>query len=370
MAHSRFRSATALAVTVALGPAMVATACGSFTGEDTATSPEASAPVLEASVDATADAPADATTTCDAASCLPETLATNEDRPLRVAAHGGSVYWALTNGTIRACVAANCAKTVHDVAAAYERAGYPRGIAVDGAWVYWTVPLNSIVLRAPLAPVGAVEVVADFGMGQGHYPYEIVVDTGHVYWTTQAPDEVRSCVTAVPCSAAASVALAASVSGFTRPLAMTATTLFWASGDSDDPNGIVYSVPKVGGPSDKLRYMTPGPQGIAARGAAAFVTSWLSTDGGTAGTVYRVVGVTSNILASAQSIPTSIAADATDVYWANKGDGTIRRCAISGCNDAPSIIAKSNGTPESVTLDDGYVYWCDSINGEIVRIAK
>jgi hypothetical protein len=119
-----------------------------------------------------------------------------------------------------------------------------------------------------------------------------------------------------------------------------------------------------------VKYDIPGPRGVAVSGNAAFVTSWLAPNGGPAGTVLRIVSGSSTSLAINQSEPTSIAVDSRSVYWANRGNGTIQRCAIAGCNSQPTEIASDQAMPESIALDDAAIYFCDSTNGSIVRLLK
>ncbi len=285
----------------------------------------------------------------------------------RLAVRGPSAYWILDNGTVRTCVIATCAATLVTIATGYPKAGVPSGIAVDATHVYWTVNLNSTVFRA--APTAAAPVEAFWQVTPGSYPYGIGVDATNVYWTTQAPDQVRSCPANGPPCGDASVLLASSPVGFTRPLAMNDTQVFWLSGDRNDDAGAVFAVNKDGGAAVALRYDTPGPRGIAVHGNAAFVTSWLEPTGGAEGIVFRI-GTTSTELARNQPKPSSIAVDDDNVYWANLDDGTIRRCAIAGCNSKETIFAVIKGTPESIAVDDNAVYVADTLNGKIIRIAK
>jgi hypothetical protein len=352
------------------GAAAIAGACSPFTGDapsavaDGGTGPDAP---LEAGAEAAT--PPDAASSCDGGLCTPATLIEGEAVPRHLAARGGFVFWALESGAVRACQVNDCKASVRTIAGAYPKAGIPGGIAIDTGHVYWTVPLNSVVFRAPLGATNATpEPYPAFD--NGYYPIDTVVDNSQVFWTTESPDEVRSCPTSGGCTKDASVQVATSIHPFTRALAMNNTDLFWVTGDADDDAGIIFTAPKTGGVAVPLRYSTPGPRGIAVHGNAAFVTSWLAGEV-SKGVVFRIIGASaSTVLVSDQPEPTAIVVDSANVYWTNLGDGSIRRCAIDGCSSQPTIVASSQGTPESIADDKDAIYWADSTNGRIVRLPK
>lgn len=71
-------------------------------------------------------------------------------------------------------------------------------------------------------------------------------------------------------------------------------------------------------------------------------------DAGTSGAV---------VLASGQNKPSGIALSATDVYWATQ-DGTILRCAKTGCGQsAPVVVASGQGAPLGLARSGSVLYW-------------
>lgn len=67
------------------------------------------------------------------------------------------------------------------------------------------------------------------------------------------------------------------------------------------------------------------------------------------------------IIATGQLSPTGIAVDATDVYWANQGDGTVVKCPRSGCAGAsPTVLASGQPSPRGVAVDSTTLYWMTS----------
>ncbi len=63
-------------------------------------------------------------------------------------------------------------------------------------------------------------------------------------------------------------------------------------------------------------------------------------------------------LATSQSSPEGIAVDA-DVYWTNFGDGTVMKCASSGCGGSPIKFASGMTDPTGVALSTTELYWAD-----------
>jgi hypothetical protein len=57
-------------------------------------------------------------------------------------------------------------------------------------------------------------------------------------------------------------------------------------------------------------------------------------------------------LAAGRNSPRGIAADGTNVYWSEEG---IYRCAVGGCNGAPTLVAPDAGG-QAIALDSTHLY--------------
>jgi hypothetical protein len=76
----------------------------------------------------------------------------------------------------------------------------------------------------------------------------------------------------------------------------------------------------------------------------------------------------------ANATGSSLAADATNVYWSSWSAGTVAQCALAGCS-APTILANAQFGPARVAVDATSVYWMTSatapanLDGAIWRCA-
>lgn len=65
-------------------------------------------------------------------------------------------------------------------------------------------------------------------------------------------------------------------------------------------------------------------------------------------------------LVSGQDGPYAVAVNAVNVYWTNRTGGTVMACAISGCNDAPTVLASGQLSPGGIAADGSRVYWTNA----------
>src|SRR5688572_27553627 len=86
-------------------------------------------------------------------------------------------------------------------------------------------------------------------------------------------------------------------------------------------------------------------------------------DGGDAGT-----GSSLKLLAEA-GVLGGLAVDTSFVYWTDVFDGSLCRCALSGCA-TPEIVAKDLKNPQRLVLDRGTLYWTEQDGDAVKACAK
>jgi sugar lactone lactonase YvrE len=284
---------------------------------------------------------APSTVECAAGRCL-TTLATTT-AALALAVDATSVYWSTYAGNILSVpLAGGAAKTLAT------GQSEPEDIAVAADGVYWVNYTGGTVMKASLAGGDATAVLS----GQS-YPSGIVVDASNVYFAGTGIG-----VRKISHSGGTVTPLATGTGVHPWKLALGATNVYWAD------TGAVMSVPLGGGSYLTLSSGLPGTRDVATNGVYAFAANpGTSANSHTDGSVTRVPigGGATTVLASAQAMPYSIAADATSVYWADlaaaSAGGAIMRVAVDGSNLTALVPGRSS--PDCIAVDATSVYWID-----------
>lgn len=129
--------------------------------------------------------------------------------------------------------------------------------------------------------------------------------------------------------------------------------------------GTCTNAPCNGSPT-VLAAMQNDPWGITVDNVNVY---WTNRGDGSVRSVARSPGGQVSTLATQQSGPSGIAVDATDLYWANQS-GTIMKLSLTTAGAAPQPIATGQSIPESLVIDDANVYWVNGGAGEVVKLAK
>jgi hypothetical protein len=276
----------------------------------------------------------------------------------------------------------------------------PYGVAVYNGVVYWTdtsmQPTGTVMMR-PADVSAAASMIASAQWG----PQDIVANAQGVYWNDFYGGEVRT----VPLGGGGSPALAASTSGQIGHFAVDAVNVYYT--ETDLPTSIF-----------KVALGSGGGGGTAFAQGAALQPAALVSDGGklvwsntAPGTVLAAPigdGAQQSTLAGAQSSPTLVAVDATNVYfatphaimqahrdgtgtpsalvsglpnaptamtvdataiyWTDSAAGIVARAPLA--TGAPSTLASQQSGPHGVAVDGSWVYWANFVGGTIARVAK
>jgi hypothetical protein len=150
-------------------------------------------------------------------------------------------------------------------------------------------------------------------------------------------------------------------------LAQDANNLYWTGA------GAVYRVSKDGGAVTTLADFQKSPSSIAVDATRIYFNEQSSEDAGGAIVTLPIDadgGVQPTALYDLQDAPYAIAIDATNIYWTNRGVGGATGAVMEGPLVKGSITPLATGLndPRSVDVDATYVYWAESgapTNGQV-----
>jgi hypothetical protein len=73
-------------------------------------------------------------------------------------------------------------------------------------------------------------------------------------------------------------------------------------------------------------------------------------------------------IASGQRSPTAIALGGGNVYWTNRGDGTVMQAPIAG--GEPVVLAKDQKEPVGIAADNDAVVWTNAGDGTVMMVRR
>ena len=321
-------------------------------------------------------------------------LASGQAHPAGIAVDGENVYWnnggqshsyggrvpvmlPSTDGSVMKCAIGGCNGAPTALVSGITGMPIAGGFAVGGGDVFWSQML-------PAADSGTSDaVVACATAGCGGNPillspggaFAIATDNENVFWTGSG--------TVMECAVDGCNAAPTSFGSFDETLAIAVdnTDVYFMGGG-------LWTCPKSGcngNPTNLLRLgalALDSAAGLAVDGNNIYWASGFSQGQG-AIIACPKTGCRNGppSLVSGLNSPYTIATDGVDVYWIDRAESAacawpqgntarIARCAVTGCNNQPTVLASQLADPLALTVDNQNVYWTDTGTGEVWQMPK
>lgn len=313
-------------------------------------------------------------------------IASGQAAPAALSVAGENVYWLnlgtnasmgkvvapWTNGQIMKCAITGCedaptalvSKLVDGIV------DTPTGFATNGTDVYW----NNGTLSPPNAPAGLAKCsVSGCPLGSevaGAGPaWQIALDGKNVYWTTHSA-EVLTCPLS-GCGSSPTALWSADLAPAASGIAVDASDVYWSTA-----NGEVMKC-ALSGCNNTPTVLVGATAALAATNQIALddanvyvVDANPAGQGRVVGCAKAGCGSNPAELAIGLNAPRALVTDGVNVYWIERGAnsvdgqsvsgaGSVRRCAVGGCNNPPTTIASGLTAPTAIAVDGSNVYWAE-----------
>lgn len=281
--------------------------------------------------------------------------------PFAIAVDATDVYWTDASGTVmRVPISGGSPATL-----ASGLGDVPYAIALDESSVYWTItgdamPNAGSVMMLPKR--GGTPITLASGI---NVPAAIAVDATGVYWDDTlfvGGGMGRGVIMRAPLDGGAPVTVASVPDNFAPAMQSVGGDLFWAAWDAvpfgtGGPDA-VYEVPIAGGTVTTIVTSNDvaAPTSLAVDGTHVYWTDGTGDFAVVAAAIHG--GAVTTLVSRATDPGSSIAVGGANVYWANL-DGSLMRVPSSGGNVTTLATANSPEGPgnTSVALDATSVYW-------------
>lgn len=304
---------------------------------------------------------------CTGGACQVVTLAAGQAYPVDLAIDAAYVYWTIwgstagnfNDGEIRRCAITGCGGVPQTVT---KSGSEPTSVAVDASYVYFGNHGDGSVAKCPLSGCAVPTPLAPGGSGLD--PRGIAVDGTNAYWVSNADNTLYRCAKN-GCNNAPTP-FYTSLSGPWR-VALDATNAY-ASGDT------ILQIP-LNGDTPVVLATAASARGIDVGTTDVYFAKFFNGSGTVSKCAIGGCSQAPTSLIGSQNDPYDVAVDATGFYWSDNGSGDVMSCPLSGCPVNPTVLASGQNAPTRVRVSAKAIFWANSgtvgnTDGSIMMLAK
>jgi hypothetical protein len=284
-------------------------------------------------------------------------FATGQTGVFALQADDAAVYWMTRSADDSGAVASMTRAGVGPSVLASMQA-YPRAFTSDASRLYWAVGNGSggSTAIASVAKMGGGAPVRFAASGHGHAEVATMAARGtQLAWAALTENGGAARVTNTSTSVTTELA---SRQGVIAAVAIAPPAVYWSTASA-----ILMAGPGVAADGGAAPVMV-APGAATSMVVADDILYWASDDG----TVHaRASGAAPTVLASGLSSPGGLATDASYVYCACGGSGTVVAVPRAG---GTSVVVAHGTEPVAVAVTSDAVYFADRAAATIVRVPK